>query len=116
MKALILAAALALTGPIGCATVTDSPLELTATDERFLYGVEAAYNAVLNSVNAAIDAGLVTPGSPEALGLANRLDTARETILVARRAYAAGNASSGYSLALQALALIGEVQEAIGER
>lgn len=96
----------------GCAMVPN-PLQQTVNDERALYAAEAAYNGVLLSVNSLIDQGVIIPGSPEALRLADRLDGAKTVLNLSRQAYAAGNATNGYSLALQALALAADIQKAL---
>ncbi len=115
MKALILAAALALSGPVGCATVPN-PLQATANDERALYAAEAAYFGALTAINVAIDNGHIEPGSDEALRALDSIERAHGFLVLTRQAYEAGNASDGYSMALQTLAMIAEIQRAINER
>lgn len=96
----------------GCTTVPN-PLQQTVNDERALYAAEAAYNGVLLTVNSLIDQGVIVPGSERALRLADDLDEAKQALNLARQAYAAGNASSGYSQALQALILAADIQKAL---
>lgn len=96
----------------GCTTVPN-PLQQTANDERALYVAEAAYNGVLLTVNKLVDDGVIVPRSPEALRLADQLDTAMSALTLAKRAYEAGNGSNGYIQAMQALTIIADIQEAI---
>lgn len=115
MRAVVFAVALAVTAPLA-ACISTSPLHYTAHDERALYAAEAAYQGVLLGVNAAIDAGTITPGSERALELADGLDRAYSALLLTRQAYEAGNASTGYQMALEALSLAAQVQEALNDR
>jgi hypothetical protein len=95
----------------GCATLRPDrpPLEATLADERALAALEIAFQAAATSAIGAVDAGLVEPGSPEALALADKVERAHAVLRQARAAQAAGQTQALAALVAEALALIGEI-------
>lgn len=100
----IAAAALAC-GPIAACAPTlpgsiTAPLSVTSIDEKAIYGVEATYNAAARTAGAAVDAGLLVPGSDRAVAVADGLQAAYSAIQTARVAHGLGN-GAGALLALE---------------
>jgi hypothetical protein len=95
----------------GCATLQPDrpPLEATLADERALAALEIAFQAAATSAIGAVDAGLVEPGSPEAVALADKVERAHAVLRRARAAQAAGQTQALAALVAEALALIGEI-------
>jgi hypothetical protein len=100
MKIVFVSAAIALSllgaGCSGCSTLASDKGVLSATtvDEKALYAAEAAFYGANTAAEAAVDNGLLKPGSPDAVKVADWLQEAHAALLVARAAYAAGDAGS----------------------
>lgn len=110
IRTLIAAAALAVMVP-GCATpiVQRPPLAQTQADERALVAVEVAYRTALEGILAAVGAGLIEPGSPDALRIAQAVERAHRALAAARAAHAAGNSKALAELLAEARRYIGEI-------
>lgn len=84
-------------------------LQGTAIDEKALTLAAKFVDVSAQSISAMVAAGVITPGSPKALALANGLDKARNAVNAAAAARNAGNAAT-YAEALDeaeiAIALI----------
>lgn len=109
MKRLIICAALALALP-GCKTTTmlhagaavadaagapaPDVLNRTTADEKALLVAAKSIRTAAASAQALVEAGVITPGSPRAMGIANALDRARDAINAAAEARRAGSAQS----------------------
>lgn len=98
MKALIIAAALALTS---CASLPapNTVADTVVLDEQAAVGVELAYKTARTLAELAVDAGLVKPGTPLAAKVAAADNRAYAAVQGARAAYRAGNGLD-YTLAV----------------
>lgn len=107
LKILPRAAALVLLLPLGacsgCSSLTaataavtsDKPIAgATLLDEKVLYAAEATLYGADTAADAAIDAGLLDPGSPQAITIADGLATAHGALTAARAAYRVGDATT----------------------
>jgi hypothetical protein len=76
--------------------VSDDKGVLTETlnDEKALYAVEAAFYGANSAAEAAVDTGLLKPGSPDAVKVADYLAQGHTALLAARAAYRAGDAKT----------------------
>lgn len=75
-----------------CSSIAPVPsLEQTTLDEKAIYSAEATYRAAATAASAAVDSGLLVPGTPRAVQVADALQTAYDALRTARAAYAAGN-------------------------
>lgn len=95
----MLVAALSAAACSGCTTPAwfsndRGALESTVVDEKALYAAEAALFGANTAAEAAVDNGLLKPGSAEAVKVADYLDTAKKALNVARSAYRAGDAKT----------------------
>lgn len=95
----MLIASLSAAACSGCTTPTwlsndRGALESTVIDEKALYAAEAALFGANTAAEAAVDNGLLKPGSPDAVKVADYLDTAKKALNVARQAYRAGDAKT----------------------
>lgn len=80
-------------GAIGKVTSNEQGLaDATVIDERAMIVAESAVFGANAAASAAVDAGLLVPGSPKAVQIADYLSTAKSTLDVARAAYRAGDA------------------------
>ena len=82
----------------------------TILDEKALVGVEAAALLANNAASIAVDTGVLRPGSPQAIQVADLLVKVREAVLLARQAHTAGNSTLAAERMAAALGLIGQVQ------
>jgi len=85
----------------------------TILDEKALVGVEAAALLANNAASIAVDTGVLRPGSPQAIQVADLLVKVREAVLLARQAHTAGNATLAAQRMAAALGLIGQAQALI---
>ena len=85
----------------------------TILDEKALVGVEAAALLANNAASIAVDTGVLRPGSPQAIQVADLLVKVREAVLLARQAHTAGNSTLAAERMAAALGLIGQVQSLI---
>lgn len=69
-------------------------LEQTVLDEKAMIIAEVSIQGVNLTAEAALDAGLLKPGSPRATGIADGLDDAKAALDLARAAYDAGDAKA----------------------
>lgn len=95
----MLVAALSAAACSGCTTPAwlsndRGALENTVIDEKALYAAEAALFGANTAAEAAADNGLLKPGSPDAVKVADYLDAAKKALNVARIAYRAGDAKT----------------------
>jgi len=92
--ATLLGIAVITAGCSGCSILSNDHalLASTLTDEKALYACEAAMYGADAAAGAAVDAGLLKPGSPEALKVADGLDEAHKALEAARSAYKVGDA------------------------
>ena len=103
----------------GCGTagfpVGSVPAVVASTlDEKALVGLEASAIAANEFAQAAVRSGVLTPGSDNAVKVADYLVRVRQGVVLARQAYAAGNASDYQSQVLATLALIGQIKSITG--
>jgi uncharacterized protein (DUF1800 family) len=111
-------AGLGAAGP-GCASLTNDNggvLEQTLADEKALFGLEAGLFAANSAANAALTSGLLAAGSPQAVQVANALNTAKAAVDTARVAYRAGDASTTAARVAEAQALVGAAWNLIPKR
>lgn len=117
----MLVAALSAAACSGCTTPAwlsndRGALESTVVDEKALYAAEAAMFGANTAAEAAVDNGLLKAGSPDAVKIADYLDTAKKGLNVARQAYRAGDAKT-YAAKLAAVqATIGQAWALIPQR
>lgn len=105
------AASVALLSLPGCATgPAQPPLASTLADERSLAALELAFQAAATTAIGAVDSGLVQPGSPQAIALADKVARAHALVVQARAAQAAGQTQQVAALVAQALVIIGEIK------
>lgn len=107
MRGLFLAIALCAAPLAACGTTDPIKTEQTVLDEKALYAAEAAFYGVNQAAAAAVGNGLLVTGTPRAVAIADHLETARKALVVARGAYAVGDAKSYGSTLV-------EIQGAIG--
>jgi hypothetical protein len=105
----------------GCATISDFPAvpgldlgnpqtTIGPVTNRVVPGLMAAwrtYDTLLTAVDVLITAGVIHPGTPRALQIANALDRVRDALNAATNAVRAGNATDythAMGLAQQAFA------------
>lgn len=108
-KTYIAAILLAATPLSACATIPDSPAEVsnsTVLDEKGAIGAELAYEAFRSAVEIGVDAGLIK--GPAATKLAAIDNKAYKALQTARSAYRAGNATNYASALLEARTAISE--------
>lgn len=98
--------AVAACAPAGCSTTGSAPAITQTLDEKALYVVELAYAGGLASVEAAVDAGALSGADAARAGAI--LDQTNSAIVLARRAYAAGEA-------LQAVGAINSAYRSLAE-
>lgn len=119
MRALILVAA-ALSLPLAaCETMSTTqspaPFQQTAIDDR---GVRIAFltlDTVTTLVDQAIDAKLITPGTPKALVIASALTRAKAAVNAASHAQKAGSVASYQQAMDEATAAIAQAKAALGK-
>lgn len=109
IRTLTLCSALILAPMAACTTIPQSPFEQTLADEKALYAAEMAYKGAAMTAEAAHDSGALS--GERAVQVADALQRAYDALIIARAAYAAGNAFSGSTASAQAL---GAVAEAYG--
>lgn len=95
MKKLLIAGLVALAlgtaGCSGCALVGPPPAQSTLMDEKALTVVIAGAWAVDIAAGAAVDNGLLVPGSPQALRIATASRDIHSVVQAAQAAHALGN-------------------------
>ncbi|HEY3694194.1 hypothetical protein [Phenylobacterium sp.] len=103
--AALAAVALLSAGCSGCQSpvFSDSQGVLSGTlaDDKAMYVAEAAFNGANQSAIVAVDTGLLKPGSPLAVQIADDLKIAHEALIAGRTAYVAGDAKT-YSAKISA--------------
>lgn len=110
-KIMIALAALSLTS---CALVdkivsSPAPLAQTAIDEKGLIIALQTFDTVLSAVDRLIAAGVIKPGTPRAIQIADAIQTAKRAYQAASAAQRVGN-SAAYSTAIaNASAAIGHI-------
>lgn len=97
-RALYLACAAALAisaAPLtACTPQLSGPvLGQTLVDDKALLAAEAGLYGANTAASLAVDAGALTPGSPKALAIADKLAQAKAALDVGRGAYKAGNSA-----------------------
>jgi hypothetical protein len=117
MKTFAIAGVLALSvlaaGCSGCQPITaltgDKPLAgQTVIDEKALYAAEAAMLGADTAAAVAVRQGLLKPGSPQSVQIADYLALAKTGLNAARAAYRVGDATSFNSR-------LASVQELVGK-
>lgn len=98
--------AVAACGPSACSTTSGAPVITQTLDEKALYTVELAYAGGLAALETAVDAG--TLSGDDASRAVTILDQANTAVVLARRAYAAGDK-------LQTVGAIQQAYEALGQ-
>lgn len=117
MKRIILTACLALALPActpGGIVSSPAPLEQTTIDEKALTLAAKAVDTAAISASAMVRVGVIEPGSPSALRLADALDTARKAVNAASQAREAGSASNYAAAIANATAALATINSVIG--
>jgi hypothetical protein len=95
---------------VGFAEPPSAILAGTVKDEKALYTAEAAYYGSAQLIKLSLDSGLVKPGTPTAIKIADYDQAAYTALVSARNAYQLGNAT-GYKTSVESvLNLTGNVQ------
>lgn len=121
MKALIIAAALALSacaplaalGGVASLPVPSKLADRTKLDEQAALAVELAYKTARTLAELAVDAGAVKPGTPLARRIAVADVQAYAAVVAVRSAYDAGNADAYDAAATQAREAIDAYRRAV---
>lgn len=95
--AALAAVAILSSGCSGCSTTPDlnkPVLGQTVVDEKALYAAEAALFGANTAAEAAVDAGILKPGSLDAIKVADYLQTAKAALDAGRAAYRLGDAGT----------------------
>lgn len=102
---LIAGAALALAAcnlPAFSPTQAPAPLAQTTIDDAGLSAAWKSFDAALDAINLLIDAGVLKPGTPKAIGIADGIDKVTVALNTAERAAAAGSTTSYKTALLEA--------------
>jgi hypothetical protein len=110
-KILVALSALSL---VACAPGTSilsapAPLAQTAMDEKALIVALQTFDVVLTAVDRLVAAGVIKPGSPRAIQIADAIRTARLACQAAVAAHHAGNSTSYFTAISQAQTAIGQI-------
>lgn len=117
IAAVLGAAVLAGAGCSGCALLRDEAvLGQTLADEKALLSLEAGFYGANAAAEAAVDSGLIVPGSPLAVQVADELARANSGLLLARSAYNAGDAVGYPARLAQAQAFVAQAWTLIPRR
>lgn len=108
LLALCLAVPLFALAPAACTSTGGPPLISQTLDEKALYVVELAYAGGLASVEAAVDAGALTGDTAAEAGAI--LDDVNSAVVLARRAYAAGETLQSIQAINRAYAALAELR------
>lgn len=90
-----------------------APLSATLMDEKALFYAEAAMYGANLSASSAVDAGLIQPGSKQAIDIADKLDRAKQLLDIARAAYEVGDSESYHASVEAMTGLISDVWKAV---
>jgi len=105
----VLSLGVASCGPSGCALVGDKPIAgATVLDEKALYAAEAAMLGADTAAAVAVRQKLLTPGSHDAVLIADYLALAKTGLDTARAAYKVGDAASFTGRIASVQALVGQ--------
>lgn len=114
MKKIFIALSLALTS---CSTVSalgsPAPLAQTTVDEKTLVVALQTFDTTLTAIDQLVAAGVIKPGSPQALAIANYIDTAKKAYQAAAAAQRVGNASSYAAALLQVQNAIAQINSLV---
>lgn len=115
MRALLIAAALALTGCATTGTVNTpvGAVSLATADEKAMIALEGSYHAVLVAVNAAVDSGLLRGEKAQRASVL--LSQANGAVRTARAAYDAGNAVQSAARAAEAVSAMSGLRALLGK-
>jgi hypothetical protein len=113
MKKILIAVSIALAG---CATnplASPTPLAQTTIDEKGLIIAMQTFDTLLSAVDRLVAVGLIKPGSPIALKIADAVHTAKVAFQAASAAQRAGNSTSYFTAISQAQAAIANINQLI---
>lgn len=110
-KLLIILSAFSLTS---CATLdrivsAPAPLAATAIDEKTLIVALQTFDTVLTAVDRLVEAGVIVPGSPRALQIADAIRAAKLSYQAASAAQRAGNSGSYLTALAQAQTAVARI-------
>jgi hypothetical protein len=86
-----------------------APLATTTIDEKTLILSLQTFDTVLTAVDKLVAAGVIKPGSPRALQIANAIQTAKTAYQAASAAQRVGNSSSYFAALLQAQGALAQI-------
>jgi hypothetical protein len=113
MKKFLIAVTLASVSLSGCTTVgtlaKPAPLAQTTVDEKTLVISLETFETVLTAVDRLVAAGVIKPGSPRALQLADAIQTGKKAYQAAAVAHRLGNASTYFTALLQAQSALAQI-------
>lgn len=118
MKKILIA--LSAVSLMGCATIdrlvhAPAPLATTAIDEKTLIIALQTFDTVLTAVDRLVAAGVIKPGSPRALQIADAIHAAKVAYQAASAAQRAGNSSSYFTAIGQAQLAVNKINTLIRE-
>ena len=109
MRKLIIALSLGLAACSTNPLASPAPLASTTIDEKGLIIALQTFDTLLTAVDKLVAAGVITPGSPTAVKIADAINTAKIALQAASAAQQAGNASSYISAISEAQAAIANI-------
>lgn len=111
MKKILIALSIALAGCTPGTGVLSAPAPLAATviDERTLVVALLTFDTVLTSVDRLVEAGVIVPGSPRALQIADAIRSAKLAYQAASAAQRAGNSGSYLTALAQARTAVASI-------
>lgn len=95
------------------AQAPSAPLSKTTIDDKVIVLSFEALGVAASAANALIDTGIIKPGSPSALKLADGLETSRAWLNIASAAQRAGQARDYASAIAQATTALAGIQAQI---
>lgn len=102
-------AALCLTACNPATLVEPAPLNQTVIDEKGLIVALQTFDTALTAIDRLIAAGVIVPGSPRAIQIADAISIAKRAYAAASAAQRVGNSASYLSAMAQAQTAIGQI-------
>ena len=93
----------------GSVFAAPAPLSHTSADEKGLVLSLEVFDTLLTSIDRLVAAGVIIPGSPRALQLANAIHTAKVAYQAASAAQRAGNSGSYFTAIGQAQLAVAQI-------
>lgn len=115
MKKIFIALSIALASCTTTGTVLEAPAPLahTTIDEKGLILALQTFDTVLTAVDRLVAAGVIKPGSPRAVQIADAIHTAKTALQIAGAAQRAGNSGSYITAIHQAQVAIAQINSLV---